>query len=206
VPFYYFEAATADGKIQKKVLRAIDRKDADRRLRESGLCPILIESARAVKKKKREKALHTRRTVGNALLFVAGISLVGGIAGYLVMLDLRAAQSTIPAGIISYASNVNYGKTPDQRKFANKVDGLLKSSFPGSFRAVTVRNKSLMLIYADEKRATFNEGSLESIASMVTRGFQRKFDTKTCTVCIVKGEKEIAKGRYWNGKVTTSLY
>ena len=61
MPYYYFEAATAEGKIQKKILKARDKKDADSRLRGLGLHPMLIENARVAKRKKEQKALHTRR-------------------------------------------------------------------------------------------------------------------------------------------------
>ena len=54
MPYYYFEAITVDGQVRKKILRARDKKDADKQLRNSGLQPILIESAHAAKKKKQK--------------------------------------------------------------------------------------------------------------------------------------------------------
>ena len=55
MPYYYFEAVTAEGKIQKKLLKARDKTDADTRLRASGLRPMLIESYRAKKKKTKNR-------------------------------------------------------------------------------------------------------------------------------------------------------
>ena len=60
MPYYYFEAITVEGRTRKKVLKARDKKEADKRLRDSGLRPVLIENARVVRKKKQQKAIHTR--------------------------------------------------------------------------------------------------------------------------------------------------
>lgn len=204
MPYYYSEAASADGKIRKRVLRAFDEKDADRQLRKLGLRPMLIESTHVIRQKKQEKALHTRHIIRNTVLTVAAISLVGGIAGYLVLLDLKAEQSEVPSGIVAYASDINYGGTPEERKYAKYVDDLLDKNFPGLFRNIVIRKKSVMLVYENEELERLDSNVEESILAMLTRGFQRQFKQKRCDVFLIRNEKPVAKGWYQDRKVTTS--
>jgi hypothetical protein len=205
MPYYYSEAAAADGRIHKRILKAFDEKDADRQLRRLGLHPMFIESTQKLREKKQEKALHTRHIVRNTICIVAAISLVCGIAGYLVLLDLKADQSGVPSGIVAYASDINYGDTPVERRFASHVDELLETNFPGCFRNVTVKKKSVMLIYENEERERLESGVEESILTMLTRGFQREFNTRRCEVFFVRHERTIASARYQDGKVITSF-
>jgi hypothetical protein len=205
MPYYYSEAATADGKVRKRILKAFDEKDADRQLRKLGLRPILIESTTTIKKQKQEKALHTRHIVRNTALTVAAISVVVGVAGYLVLLDLRSDQPEIPSGFLAYASDINYGDTPDQREYAKYINDTLNKNFPGQFRTVSIRRKTLMLLYENEERPKLDDTVKESILSMITRGFQRQYNTKRCEVHIVRDEKPVASARYQDGKVTTTI-
>jgi hypothetical protein len=205
VPYYYSEAATADGQIRKRVLKAYDKKDADRQLRKLGLHPISIETTQHIRQKKQEKVLHRRHIIRNTVLIVVALSLVGGAAGYLVLLDLKSAQSAFPDGILRDASDINYGATPEQRVYANHVNDLLKKNFPGYFRNVNVKTKAVMLIYESEDRPRLDRDVEESVLTMVTRGFQRQFGTRRCEVGFVRDEKTVAEARFQDGKVTTSI-
>jgi len=206
VPYYYSEAAAANGKILKRVVKAFDEQDADRQLRKLGLHPMRIESTSAVRKRKHEKTHATRRILRNILFCVASISVVVGVAGYFVLLDFRTEESVIPVGIVLFASDINYGDTPEQRKFAKQVNDLLDNNFPRSFSNVTIRKRSLMLLYENEELERLDSNVEESIVAMVTRGFQRQFDTVRCDVFILRNEKPIAEGHYRDGQVTTSVY
>ena len=206
MPYYYSEAAAADGKILKRVVKAFNEKDADRQLRELGLHPMLIESTTVIKKKKQEKTHATRRILRNIMFSVASISLVAGVAAYFVLLDFRAEESAVPTGIVTFASDINYGDTPTQRQFAKQVSDLLENNFPGSFSNVAVRKRSLMLLYENEEIERLDNNIEESIVAMITRGFQRQFETVRCDVFIIRNEKPVAEGRYRDGKVTTLVY
>ncbi len=203
MPYYYSEAATADGKIRKRVLKAFDEKDADRQLRKLGLHPMLIESTERIRQRKQEKALHTRHIIRNTMLTVVAISLIGGIAGYLVLLDLKSGQSAVPRGIKTRAPDINLGDTPEERKYAKYVNDLLFKNFPGLFRAVSIESKSLMLVYENEERERLDSDVEESIVAMLARGFQRQFKQKRCDVYLMRNGKEVAGGRFQYGKVTT---
>jgi hypothetical protein len=101
---------------------------------------------------------------------------------------------------------VNYGDTPEQRRFAKEMNDLLNKNFPRSFSNVAIRKRSLMLIYENGELERLDSSVEESIIAMVTRGFQREFETTKCDVFIVRNEKPVAEGRYRNGKVTTAVY
>lgn len=210
VPYYYFEAATADGKIRRKVLKARDKSAADHRIREWGLHPILIESAH-VAKKKRLKTLHVRHIVRDTLLAVTGISLVGGVAAYFIILDFASpdkldVQKLVHSGIVSEASGVIHAKTPEERAFAREVRGVLDSSFPEAFGGITIERKFLMLVYVKE-RGKLTDADLEHIASVVTGAFQRRFDSRSCTLLLVHGKDKqtIAEGRCRRGETADVL-
>lgn len=211
MPYYYFEAATADGRIRKKILRARDKKDADSRIRSSGLRPMLIESTHAIKKKKQEKALHTRHIVQNTLLTVAGISLVGGIAGYLIMLDFSSAErfdveTLSRSGIVSHASSIINAESQEERDFARDVFGIWDMSYPDSISGIEIKHKGLMLIYVKGGRKKFGDDSLRLLASTVARAFQRRFGTNNCMVLVVHGNDTLAESRYRKGEVKTLVY
>lgn len=211
MPYYYFEAATADGSIRKKILKARDKKDADSKIRSSGLRPMLIESAHAIKKKKQEKALHTRRIVQNTLLSVAGISLVGGIAGYLIMLDFSSVErfdveTLSRSGIVSQASSIINAESQEERDFARDVFGIWDMSFPDSISGIEIRHRGLMLIYVKGGRKKFSDAGLRSLASTVARAFQRRFGTNNCMVLVVHGNDTVAESRYRKGEVKTLVY
>jgi hypothetical protein len=213
VPYYYFEAATAEGKIRKQILKARDRKAADHRLRESGLRPMLIENYRTTKKKKKRKALHTRHIVRNSLLVVVCISLVGGVAAYMIILDIGAiegltVEKLATSGIMpGMAPGIIESDTPEGREYANSVLGILNTNYPDSFSGATIRRKSMMVIYVKKGNAKFTDEFLDSIATMITHDFQREFKTSSCTVFINMGDDEtLAESRYRRGQVTTEVY
>jgi hypothetical protein len=211
VPYYYFEAAAADGQIQKKILKARDKKDADSRLRDSGLRPMLIESARLAKRKKEVKALHTRRIVRNTVATVAGISLVGGIAVYLVLLDVNASEGPdVPmltrSGIISQTSNMIYAETQDERDFARQLYSLWETSFPDSVSGIEIKHKGLLLIYLKPTRRSLRKDDLRVTTTALALAFQRKFETSTCILMVVKGDMTIAESRCSDGEVDTLVY
>lgn len=211
MPYYYFEAVTTDGRVRKKVLKARDKKDADQQLRNSGLHPILIESARVARKKKQEKQIGTRRVVRKTLLFTAGISLVGGIAMYMIVLNFSAVdrfdvQTLSHSGIISQTSSIINAETQEERDFAREIFGIWEMSFPDSVSGIEIKHKGLMLLYLKVGRERFRKEDLRSMATTLTRAFQRRFDTSECMVLIVHEGETIAESRYRNHKVTTSVY
>lgn len=190
MPYYYFEAVTAEGEIQKKILKARDRSDADSRLRESGLRPMLIESYRAKKKKKKRKALHTRHIIRNTFAVVVSISLVGGVAAYLIVLDLGSIQrfdiqALAKGGIVPEADSVVHAKTPEEREFALGVKRELDASYPDTFGGITIEGKHLMVVYVKERR-NLTDDNLRQITSLICSAFQRHFDIKTSTVMVVE--------------------
>ncbi len=211
MPYYYFEAVTTDGRVRKKVLKARDKKDADQQLRNSGLHPILIESARIARKKKQEKQIGMRRVVRKTLLFTGGISLVGGIAMYLIVLDLSTVnrfdvQTLSHSGIISQSSNIINAKTQEERDFAREIFGIWETNFPDSVSGIEIKHKGLMLLYLKMEGERFGREDLRAMATTLTRAFQRRFDSSECMVLIVHEDKTIAESRYRNHKVTTSVY
>lgn len=212
MPYYYFEAAAADGKIQKKILKARDKKDVDLRLRNSGLRPMLVENYRVTKKKKRQKALHTRHIIRNTLSAVACVSLVGGVAAYFVMLDIGSLQrvdlkNLARSGIVREAPGVVSSNSAEGREFASEVLGALNTNYPETFTGATVERKSLMVIYMKKKRSGFSDEALESIVTMLTRAFQREFDTSNCMVFIVRADGEtMAECRYRRGDIQALVY
>jgi len=213
VPYYYYEAATTEGKIQKKILRARDKKDADHRLRQSGLRPMLLENYKTTKKKKKQKALHTRHIIRNTLSVVVSISLVGGVAGYLIMLDIGSlerltVEKLSSSGIVPAMSpGIIEADSPEARRYASEVLGILNTNYPDSFSGATIRRKSLMILYVKEGKEKFSDEILGSVATMVTRDFQREFDTTSCTVFInLSNEETLAESRYRRGEVTTDVY
>lgn len=190
MPYYYFEAVTAEGEIQKKILKARDRSDADSRLRESGLRPMLIESYRAKKKKKKRKALHTRHIIRNTFAVVVSISLVGGVAAYLIVLDLGSIQrfdiqKLAKGGIVPEADKIVHAKTPEEREFALGVKSELDASYPDTFGGITIEGRHLMVVYVKERR-NLTDDNLRQITSLICAAFQNHFDIKNSTVIIVE--------------------
>jgi hypothetical protein len=209
VPYYYFEAATADGGIRKKVLKARDKKDADTKIRDFGLRPMRIENYQAVKKKKL-KALHTRHIVRDTLSAVAGISLVGGIAAYFIVLDITSPegldfQSLTRSGIVSETPGIINTKTQEERIFAVEAREALKTMRANAFGGITIDRKFLMIIYI-KNLEEFTDEDLEAVARIMTAGFQRRFKTPSCMVLLVHKGKEIATGQYIDGKIKTKVY
>jgi hypothetical protein len=210
MPYYYFEAVTADGRIRKKHLKAKDKKDADKQLRVLGLRPILIETARVTKKKKQRDQFETRHIVRNRLLFVASISLVVGVAAYLILLDIGSGPSIgVPtltrSGIISQSSSIINAKTQEERDFARQIFAIWEMSFPDSVSGIEIKGKGLMLLYLRVGKERFRRDDLRSIASTVTRAFQRRFDTSGCKVLIVHEDDTLAESEYRDGKVTAKV-
>ncbi|MBI5118482.1 hypothetical protein HZA56_18565 [Candidatus Poribacteria bacterium] len=215
MPYYYFEAATSDGHIQKKILKAKDKKEADKQLRHFGLRPILIEDAHAARKKKQEHQIATRRRVKGVLrktlIAVAAVSLVGGIATYLILLDLgrgeRLDVSTLSrSGIVAQSSNIVNAGTPEEREFGREVFGLWEMSFPDTLSGIEIKHKGLMLVYVKQGKERFGEDSLRSLASTIVRAFQRRFQTASCIVLIVHESETVAEGRFQSGEVKVSVY
>lgn len=206
MPYYYFEAVTAEGEIQKKILKARDRSDADSRLRESGLRPMLIESYRAKKKKKKRKALHTRHIIRNTFAIVMSISLVGGVAAYLIVLDLGSIQTfdiqkLAKVGIVTKAESITYARTPEEREFARGVKRELDASYPDTFGGITIEGKHLMVVYVIERR-NLTDDDLRQITSLICSAFQKHFDIKTSTVMMVetRSKDTIAEARGRRGE------
>ncbi len=211
MPYYYFEAVTTDGKIRKKVLKARDKKDADRRLRDSGLRPMLVESTRVVRKKKHEKVLRTRRVVRNTLTSVAALSLIGGVGAYLIVLDLSTVnrfdvQTLSRSGIVAYTPSIINAKTEEERDFAREVFGVWEKSFPDSIRGIEIKHKGLMLLYVKSGRNRFKNDHLRSLASTITYAFQRRFETSNCMLLIVHGDETLAECRFQNEKAEPLIY
>ncbi len=210
MPYYYFEAATADGGIRKKILKARDKKDADTKIRDFGLRPMRIENYQAVKKKKL-KALHTRHIVRDTLSAVAGISLVGGIAAYFIVLDITSPegfdiQSLARSGIVSETPGIINTKTREEREFAVQAREALELRFSAnSFGGITIERKFLMVIYI-KNRKEFTDEDLEDVATIMTGGLYRRFKRPNCMVLLVHKEKTIATGQYTGGKVKTEVY
>lgn len=211
MPYYYFEAVAADGHVRKRVLKARDKKDADRQIRSSGLQPFLIESAQVARKKKQEKQVHTRRILRHTLYAVASLSLVGGVAAYLVVLDLSHVdrfdvKALSRSGIVSQSSMIIDGKSQEERDFAREIYSIWEMSFPESISGVEIKHKGLMLLYVKRGKEQFNKADLRVMTATLVRAFQRRFDTVNCIVLIVHEDQTIAESRYQDDKVTTFVY
>jgi len=211
MPYYYFEAVASDGHIQKKILRARDRKDADRQLRSSGLHPIVIESARVAKKKKQEKQLSTRRIVRNTFLSVTGISLVLGVAIYMVVLDLSHVEgydvkALSRSGIISQSSDIVYARTPEEREFGREMSALWEMHFPDSISGIDIQRKTLMMLHTKKGIEGFAKEDLELTISAMTYALYRRFESPSPIVMIAVKDQIIAEGRYINGEVLAAVY
>ena len=210
MPYYYFEAVADDGQVRKKILKARDRKDADRQIRGSGLHPILIENARTTQKKREEKHVGTRRIFRKTLLLVAAISLVGGIATYLIMLDLSSVerldvQALTRSGIIAETPGVINAETSDEREFAGESRGMWETVFPGSTSGVTVKRKVLMLVYVKAGREMFREEDLSSMTGTLNLAFHKRFNTNSVVLIVHEGET-LAESRFQGGRVKTTVY
>ncbi len=207
MPYYYFEAVTAEGKIQKKLLKARDKTEADTRLRASGLRPMLIESYRAKKKKTKRKTLHTRHIIRNTLAGVVSISFVGGVAVYLIALDLSSIQrfdiqKLARGGIVPEAESLVHANTREEREFALGVKRELDASYPDTFGGITIEGKHLMIVYVKERR-NLTDDNLRQTTSLIYAAFQRHFAIKSSIVLMVEaGSKETiaqAQGRRGEG-------
>jgi hypothetical protein len=203
---YYFEAVSADGHIRKKILKARDKKDADKQLRSSGLRPILIEKARVARRKKLERRMEARRIVRKALLSMATFSLVGGVGTYLIVLDLTSVEkidvkALSRSGMISQSNAIIRADSPEERDFARQVYGHLETNFPEATSGMEIRPGGLMLVYVRLGPGLLRKSDLKPLATTLTRGFQKRFDLSTCFVLIVHGNKTMVEGRFRNGKV-----
>lgn len=210
MPYYYFEAVTDDGQVRKKILKARDRKDADRQIRGSGLHPIFIENAWTVQKKKQARHVDTRRILRRTLFFVAAISLVGGVATYLIMLDLSSVerldvQALKRSGIIAETPGVINAETADEREFAGDCRGMWETVFPGTTSGITVKRKILMLVYVKVGRETFREEDLSSMTGTLNLAFHKRFDNNTVVLIVHEGET-LAESRFQGGRVKTEVY
>lgn len=208
MPYYYYEAATTEGRITKKILKARDKKDADHRLRESGLRPMLIENFKALKKKKEEqKALHTRHIIRNALAAVSGLSLVGGVAAYLIVIDLSSIQNQkfevkdlAKVGIVDEkAEGIINVSDDEERVFASGVLEELNAAYPNTFGGITIEHKYLMLVYVKSRR-NLTDANLRQITSLIATAFQTHFDLKSCTVLMIHKNNTIAEGQCRRGE------
>lgn len=209
MPYYYSEAATVDGRIHKKIVRARDKKDADRQLRSSGLRPMLIETARA-KKKQKEQKLEKIQRVRNVLFLVGGIAIIS-VGTYLMMLDFDASAkldmgSLSGAGIENAPSVIN-ATSPEERDFAYEVFRIWEKSFPQTLKSVDSNRKYLMVLYLKTKRSKFKDDELTAMVKTINRFYQRRFDTKVCEVLVVdrKGNT-IAKSQFQQGNIQFDLY
>jgi hypothetical protein len=194
VPYYYYEAATTEGRVTRKILKARDKKDADHRLRESGLRPMLIENFKTTKKKKKQKALHTRHIIRNTLAAVSGISLVAGVAAYLIVLDLGSiqrfdVQKLAKSGMVPEAGKIIHAKTPEEREFATGVKKELDASYPDTFGGITIEDTHLMIVYIEERR-NITDDNLRQITSLIYSAFQRHFNIKSATVIMYDSKKK----------------
>jgi len=208
---YYFEAVTPNGHIRKKFLRAKDKKDADKQLRNSGLRPILIERARVTQRKKRERKIEIRRIMQRTGLFVTGISLVGGIGTYLIVLDLTSVQkldvkALSRSGMISQSNAMIRADTSEERDFALQLYGHLEANFPECVRGIEIKRGGLMLVDVKLGKGGFRKSDLQTLATTLTRGFQKRFDTTSCLVLIVHENETLVESRYRGGNVTTVSY
>jgi hypothetical protein len=204
VPYYYYEAATTEGRITRRILKARDKKDVDHRLRESGLRPMLIENYRTTKKKKKQKALHTRHIIRNTLAAVSGISVVGGVAAYLIVLDLSSTksqevQNLAKRGIVDEVAESIIIASDEVRPFATGVMEELNAAYPDTFGGITIEHKYLMLIYVKNRRNLTN-ADLRQITSLLATTFQKRFDLKSCMVQMVHNKKTIAQGSFRFGE------
>lgn len=214
MPYYYFEAVTATGEVRKKVFKARDRTEADRRLRDSGLRPILIESARVAKKRQKAKQYETRKVIRNALSLAASVSVVAGIATYLVMLDLSVSeQPDIKAlshsGIVTLSPGVINAETSEEREFARQITTFLNQRFPDFVSGITIKHRSLMMIYVKyDRRAYGSDDEWRLLTKAITTTFQKRFGTTHCTVYVVEKDtqKTLTEGRFRSGEVTTEIY
>ena len=205
---YYFEAVTADGHIRKRILKAIDKKDADKQLRNSGLRPILIERARTTRKKKVEKRMEVRRLMQRTLLLVTTVSLVGGVGAYLIVLDLASVEkldvkALSRSGMISQSNAIIRGDSPEDRAFARQIYGFLEAKFPEAISGIEVRNKGLMLLDVRLGKGGLRKADIRPLATTLTRGFQQHYDTSTCLVLIAHKNETIAESRFRHGDVKT---
>ncbi len=210
MPYYYFEAVAEDGQVRKKILKARDKKDADRQIRGSGLHPILIENARATQKKKRDKHVGTRHFLQRTLLFVAAVSLVGGVATYFIMLDLSSVErldveALTRSGIIADTPGVINAETPDERDFAGDCRSMWETVFPGTTSGITIKRKVLMLVYVKVGRETLREEDLSSMTGTLNLAFHKRFDTNSVVLIIHEGET-LAESRFQGGRVKTTVY
>ena len=207
MPYYYYEAATTEGRVTKKILKARDKKDADHRLRELGLRPMLIENFKATKKKKKQKALHTRHIIRNALAAVSGISLVGGVAAYLIVIDLSSIQNQkfevkdlAKVGIVEeQAEGVINVSDDEERVFATGVLEELNDAYSNTFGGITIEHKYLMLVFV-KRRRNLTDANLRQITSLIAAAFQRHFDLKSCTVLMIHKKDTIAQGQCRRGE------
>ena len=213
VPYYYCEAATANGRIHKKILKASDKKHADTKIRDSGLRPMWIEDYHVVKKK-RQEALHKRHIMRDTLLAVAGVSLIGGIAAYFIVLDVTSSsrldiQQLARSGIVSQTPGIINAETQEEREFAREARRALEASFPDSFGGITIERKFLMIIYI-KNRKQFADEELDSIVSIMTASLYRRFGASNCRVFLVHGKRgkveTIAEGEFVRGEVKVSFY
>lgn len=211
MPYYYFEAVSIKGRTQKKVLKARDKKEADKRLRDSGLQPILIENAKIAREKKQQKKVTTRRTVRSTLFFVAGVSLVGGIAAYLIMLDVSKVnrfdvQTLTRSGMISQSSSIINANTQEGVDFAREVFGIWQMSFPDTLSGIEIKHNGLMLIYIKSGKKRFREEDLNSLASTLALALNRRFDNASSMVLVVRDDKTLVESQVRKGRIETTVY
>jgi hypothetical protein len=194
VPYYYYEAATTEGRITKRILKARDKKDADHRLRESGLRPMLIENFKTVKKKKQEqKVLRTRHIIRNTLAVVTGVSLVCGVGAYLIIIDLSSikgfdVQDLAEKGIVKEVAEGTLNVSDEERPFATEVWQELNEVYPDTFGGITIERHYLMLVYL-KQRKNLTEAELRQVTLLITGAFGRYFDLETCLVLMVHDGK-----------------
>lgn len=211
MPYYYFEAVSIEGRTQKKILKARDKKEADKRLRDSGLQPILIENAKIARKKKQQKKVAVRRTACSMLSFVAGVSLVGGIAAYLIMLDVSKVnrfdvQTLARSGQVSVNPGIINAKTQEERDFGRDVFGAWEMVFPDTIRGIDIRHKGLMLINFKQGKRRFNKEDMKQQASVIAYAFHRRFNKTNCLVLGSRGDETLFESQCRDGKVETTVY
>jgi len=211
MPYYYFEAVSIEGRTQKKILKARDKKEADKRLRDSGLQPILIENAKITRKKKQQKKVTTRRTVRSTLFSVAGVSLVGGIAAYLIMLDMSKVnrfdvQTLARSGVVADTPGIINAKPGEQRDFAREVFGAWEMIYPDTLSGIEVKHKGLMLLYFKPGRKRFHKDDMKLRVSSIASAFHRRFETTNCMVLGSRGDETLFESQFRDGKVETTVY
>jgi hypothetical protein len=148
--------------------------------------------------------------VRDTLSAVAGISLVGGIAAYFIVLDITSPegfdfQSLARSGIVSETPGIINTETREERAFAIDAREALETKFSAnSFGGITIERKFLMVIYI-KNRKEFTDEDLEDVATSMTRGLYRRFKRPNCMVLLVHREKTIATGQYIDGKIKTEI-